>query len=175
MTESDEKKVEQRLKEIKADASKGGYHINPDETFVKGLVSGLLTNRNRYGFESCPCRLTLGKKEDNLDIICPCDYRDADLSEFCCCYCALYVSSEIASGKSKAVAIPDRRLSEKEKKKNADNIKDAKPDDLKGCRVLNLKYPVFRCRVCGYLCSRDNPPKKCPICGVDADRFEKYF
>jgi ferredoxin-thioredoxin reductase catalytic chain len=30
--------------------------------------------------------LTLGGKEADLDVICPCDYRDADLEEYGCCY-----------------------------------------------------------------------------------------
>lgn len=36
------------------------------------------------------------------------------------------------------------------------------------------KPQVWRCKVCGYLCARDSPPETCPICGVDADRFEKF-
>ena len=48
------------------------------------------------------------KKED-LDIICPCDYRDADLAEYGTCFCALYVSQDVVDGKRKATRIPERR------------------------------------------------------------------
>jgi rubrerythrin len=33
---------------------------------------------------------------------------------------------------------------------------------------------VWRCRVCGYLCARANPPETCPICKVSRDRFEPF-
>jgi rubrerythrin len=35
-------------------------------------------------------------------------------------------------------------------------------------------YPVWRCRVCGYLCARDGPPEVCPICKAKKDRFERF-
>lgn len=34
--------------------------------------------------------------------------------------------------------------------------------------------PVWRCKVCGYLCARDGPPAVCPICKADRDRFEPF-
>jgi rubrerythrin len=34
--------------------------------------------------------------------------------------------------------------------------------------------PVWRCRVCGYLCARPRPPLKCPVCKADRDRFEPF-
>ncbi|MCX6687268.1 MAG: ferredoxin:glutaredoxin reductase, partial [Methanoregula sp.] len=36
-------------------------------------------------------------------------------------------------------------------------------------------YPVWRCRVCGYLCAREQPPDICPICKVTKDRFERFI
>jgi ferredoxin-thioredoxin reductase catalytic chain len=33
---------------------------------------------------------------------------------------------------------------------------------------------VWRCKVCGYLCARPQPPLKCPICKADKDRFERF-
>jgi len=53
---------------------------------TKALVKGLLTNEKRYGYQACPCRLASGRKEEDLDIVCPCDYRDADVVEFDACY-----------------------------------------------------------------------------------------
>lgn len=73
----------QRLKE---DAEAGGYHLNPDLETTLMLVEGLLTNRERFGYMLCPCRLGEGDKEADLDVICPCDYQDADLEEFGNCY-----------------------------------------------------------------------------------------
>lgn len=34
--------------------------------------------------------------------------------------------------------------------------------------------PVWRCRVCGYLCARDRPPAECPICKAKRERFEEF-
>lgn len=31
----------------------------------------------------------------------------------------------------------------------------------------------FKCKVCGYIHSGDNPPDKCPLCGVGPDLFEE--
>ena len=63
-----------------------GYHLNPDVEFTRDLVRGLLVNQARYGYPACPCRLASGVRADDLDIICPCNYRDADLIEFGDCY-----------------------------------------------------------------------------------------
>ena len=64
---------------LNEDAEAGGYHLNPDREFVLMLVEGLNTNQGRYGYILCPCRMGEGVREADLDIICPCDYRDADL------------------------------------------------------------------------------------------------
>jgi ferredoxin-thioredoxin reductase catalytic chain len=71
---------------LKVEAEAGGYHLNPDEVSALELVEGLAANLDRYGYMSCPCRLADGERSADLDIICPCDYRDADLSEFGSCY-----------------------------------------------------------------------------------------
>lgn len=68
------------------DAEAAGYHLNPDREFTLMLVEGLLRNRERYGYMLCPCRLGEGEREKDLDIICPCDYRDTDLDEYGQCY-----------------------------------------------------------------------------------------
>jgi ferredoxin-thioredoxin reductase catalytic chain len=52
----------------------------------KALVKGLLVNEKRYGYQACPCRLAAGRREEDQDIVCPCDYRDADVVESDSCY-----------------------------------------------------------------------------------------
>ena len=156
---------------LNKEAEDSGYHLNPDVGFTKDLLRSLLINDERYGYWACPCRLAVGVKEDDLDIICPCDYRDADISEYGSCYCALYVSKEIAEGKEKAGPIPERRPIDSERKKAQEmtsaqkNIGD----------VSSLSYPVWRCKVCGYLCARDDPPEVCPICKAKKERFERFM
>jgi ferredoxin-thioredoxin reductase catalytic subunit len=154
---------------LKKEAAEGGYRLNPDSDFTKNLVRGLLKNEQRYGYRACPCRLATGKKEEDLDIICPCDYRDPDLNDFGACYCALYVSEAIVTGQQKLSPIPERRPSRADRK-------NPQIMTLKGsARLTALPFPVWRCRVCGYLCAREQPPETCPICKVKKDRFERFL
>lgn len=160
--------IETYYQRLKKDAEDGGYRLNPDVEMTKDLIQGLMINENRYGYPCCPCRLTSGTKEGDLDIICPCDYRDPDLAEYGCCYCGLYVSQEVVEGKKKAHSIPERRPP-KEKRMEKKNDVAALGADVK------LAYPVWRCDVCGYLCARDNPPEICPVCKAKKERFSRFL
>jgi ferredoxin-thioredoxin reductase catalytic subunit len=156
----------ERLHQIlKREAEASGYHLNSDVDFTKKLVRGLLMNEERYGYWACPCRLASGNKEKDLDIICPCDYRDPDLTEYDQCYCALYVSEKILRGEKKPSSIPERRGSEEKRIKVAP-LSETFPE---------LSFPIWRCRVCGYLCARETPPEVCPICKAKKERFEKFI
>jgi ferredoxin-thioredoxin reductase catalytic chain len=149
------------------EARESGYRLNPDREFTRELVDGLIVNTGRYGYPSCPCRLATGDRDRDLDIICPCDYRDPDLSEYGSCYCALYVSEEIAEGKAEAGSIPERRPPVEERTVN--------PAGAGKAPAGGLSHPVWRCSVCGYLCARDEPPERCPVCKVDRDRFRRFM
>jgi len=154
---------------LKRDAEEGGYLLNKDIEFVKNLVRGLMKNERRYGYRACPCRLASGKKEEDLDIICPCDYRDPDLDDFGTCYCALYVTEQVFNGQQKLTPIPDRRPPRTERKYK----KSATPSGTNS--LSSLPYPVWRCKVCGYLCAREQPPGVCPVCKAKKDRFERFI
>ncbi|MBS4015680.1 MAG: ferredoxin:glutaredoxin reductase [Candidatus Latescibacteria bacterium] len=158
-----ETEIEALYNKIKIDAEAGGYYLNSDFDFTKDLIKGLLINEKRYGYQSCPCRITSGSKENDLDIICPCDYRDADLTDYGACYCALYVSQAIAEGRAKAGSIPERRNQTGQVTTNTTNK-----------TVSTLPLPVWRCKVCGYLCARESAPEICPICKVKKERFERF-
>ncbi len=151
---------------LKTEAEAAGYHLNPSVDFTKELIRGLLVNEKRYGYWACPCRLASGKKEEDLDIICPCDYRDADLNDYGCCYCALYVSQAALKGEKKIESIPERRPPAEKRKRPAKTV----PSPL-----TSLPLPVWRCKVCGYLCAREEPPEVCPICKAKKDRFERFI
>jgi ferredoxin-thioredoxin reductase catalytic subunit len=71
---------------MQKEAVSGGYYLNPDIQFTKDLIKGILTNQKRYGYGNCPCRLASGNLEEDQDMVCPCDYRDADVTEFGACY-----------------------------------------------------------------------------------------
>jgi ferredoxin-thioredoxin reductase catalytic chain len=148
------------------EAEGAGYHLNPDVEFTKQLIKSLIINERRYGYRACPCRLASGKKQDDLDIICPCDYRDPDLDEYDACYCALYVSDALRKGEKKAGSIPERRPPLAERKGETRK---------KGKKPTGLPLPVWHCKVCGYLCAREQPPEVCPICKAKKDRFEQFM
>jgi ferredoxin-thioredoxin reductase catalytic chain len=150
-------------------AESSGYHLNPDTEFTKELVWGLITNQNRYGYMACPCRVSSGVEEEDLDVICPCDYRDPDLAEFDACYCALYVSGTILRGEKEAESIPERRPPEEERRKATPSFQPLTIGSD------SLSYPVWRCKVCGYICARDEPPEICPICKAKKERFERFM
>jgi len=152
----------------KTDAEKNGYRLNPDVDFVKNLVRGLLRNGQRYGYRSCPCRLASGKKDEDLDIVCPCDYRDSDLEEYGACYCALYVNEAIAAGKQAVAPVPERRPPRSQRGQAA-SVRIASTTAMP---IFPL--PVWRCKVCGYLCAREQPPGICPICKATKERFERF-
>lgn len=176
--------VERVFKKLDQEAEGAGYHLNPDKEFTLGLIEGMLVNERRYGYWACPCRLASGVKSEDLDIICPCDYRDADLSEYGACFCALYVSQEVVDGTRKARRIPERRPAEKLSSAAAapagsPGARDAARGETQAGSAppdpASLRYPVWRCKVCGYLCARDGPPEVCPICRAKKERFERFL
>jgi len=164
--EPSESEVNSYYQKVKEEAESSGYHLNQDVEFTKELLKSILINKKRYGYGACPCRLASGVRDEDLDLICPCDYRDPDLVDYGACYCALYVSGEILSGEKKLQSIPERRPSPEEREKM--KVESA-------AKVKGLSKPVWRCKVCGYLCARDKPPETCPICKVSSDRFEKFM
>lgn len=162
--------------QLRSEAEASGYHLNPDEDFTRDLVEGLLANMKRYGYLACPCRLADGVRDQDLDIICPCDYRDPDLDQYGTCYCALYVSEQVARGDKTAETIPERRKRKPEKKIPFDPaVGEPQVRGRNQAMGKDLSYPVWRCPVCGYLCAREHPPEKCPICKADGDRFGKFI
>jgi ferredoxin-thioredoxin reductase catalytic chain len=159
--------VSRLKKKLSEEAEAGGYHLNPDNDTTDELVKGLLVNEKRYGYPACPCRLASGDKNKDLDIICPCDYRDPDLTDYDTCYCGLYVSQDVVNGKVKIGSIPERRPPPDKR-----NQMQAKKKEI---ALTSLSQPVWRCRVCGYLCARGEPPEVCPICKAKKERFERFM
>jgi len=160
-------RVRELIERLARDAESSGYHLNPDGEFVESLVRGLAANEDRYGYPSCPCRLASGERDEDLDIICPCYYRDPDLTDHGACYCALYVSADVVSGGREIRPVPERRppASERAQEKSEGRL---------GGDGGRLAYPVWRCDVCGYLCARVSPPEVCPICKAKRDRFSRF-
>ena len=156
---------------MKKNAEKNGYYLCPDKELLNNLIEGLETNLNRYGYGACPCRIACGNKQYDTDIICPCEYRDADVNEFGTCFCGLFVNKAIHDQPKNMGSIPERRPIE---------IQDAAMESKD--KISSTSQPitkseniqVWRCTVCGYLAAREMPPPICPICKAKADRFELF-
>jgi ferredoxin-thioredoxin reductase catalytic subunit len=86
-----------------------GYFFNRDKKKVIELLESLIVNKKRYGYMSCPCRLSSGDREKDKDILCPCDYREEDVKKYGSCYCNLYVSKEWNEDKIPHEYVPERR------------------------------------------------------------------
>ncbi len=169
------------LEDTKKDAETNSFFVCPDNDLLEDLLDGLAKNDDRFGYRCCPCRIPSGLKTYDSDIICPCEYRDADVNEFGMCYCGLYVSQEVYEAPSKLGSIPERRAEEVQEAALEAKANKGKVDDLATPSDTHDKVgtdenglTIWRCVVCGYLCARELPPPVCPICKAKADRFEKF-
>jgi ferredoxin-thioredoxin reductase catalytic subunit len=157
--------INECIEKLRKESEAVGYNLNPNLDDLEMIINGYLENEAKFGYPACPCRLATGNFEEDKDIICPCDYRDDDIVEFGQCYCSLYVDDDIASGKKPTEPVPERRGQIKK-------IPEASAPSNKLELFSGLKINIWRCPVCGYLCAKEKPPPKCPICGVSSDRFE---
>lgn len=167
-----QKEVDDLFAKLTSEGRKRGYYLNHNEDMAKGLCKALLKNQIRYGHQVCPCRLSSGSREGDLDIICPCDYRDQDMMEYGVCYCGLYVTKKVFDEKIPTKPVPERRPNKEIRLLNKQKYMEEQnePKDLN-----NLSQPVWRCQVCGYIAARPEAPEICPICGATHDRFEKFI
>lgn len=100
----------QELRDMLAKAQEPkGYFFNKDEKMTLQLLEMLLVNKERYGYMSCPCRLSADDRDWDQDIICPCTYREADVDEYGSCYCGLYVSRDWNEDRVDRRYVPERR------------------------------------------------------------------
>jgi len=97
---------EEYIKIFEKIAEKKGWRVNPDRELLLEFARGLLHNRKRYGLAICPCRLSVGKKEIDRLIVCPCVYAEEDIKEYGRCYCGLYLSADRGPSES----VPDKHL-----------------------------------------------------------------
>lgn len=68
------------------------FRINPDKKHVDIIIDGLLKNEKKYGLKLCPCRVRDGKREHDLESICPCNFKMHDSwKNKGMCLCGLFV------------------------------------------------------------------------------------
>lgn len=94
-------------------ADRKGWKVVADETLLGDLVEGLHANVERLGYLQCPCRDSWDDREKDRDIICPCDYAEADIREYGHCYCSLFQSEAFYESGREPAGIPERRPEEK--------------------------------------------------------------
>ncbi|MBN1544011.1 hypothetical protein JW898_00960 [Candidatus Woesearchaeota archaeon] len=76
-------------------AEKNGFMLNPDKEHVDLITKGVLMNESKFGLKLCPCRLRDGKRERDLKITCPCNFRaDENWKEKGMCWCGLFVKKK---------------------------------------------------------------------------------
>ncbi|MDR2067187.1 MAG: hypothetical protein LBP57_05145 [Endomicrobium sp.] len=147
---------------LEKNAKDKNYYLNRDVAFVDALLEGLIKNLNRYGYSSCPCRLSTGNYELDSDLICPCVYMESDVQKYGSCFCALYVSKDVYENKKVISSIPESRP--------RDKIFDVTYSQVNNDSQSNAKE--WKCSVCGYKHLGDHPPEKCPKCGASKKFFK---
>jgi ferredoxin-thioredoxin reductase catalytic subunit len=50
------------------------FQVNPDREKVNLLLEGIFNNEINHGFKYCPCRLITKDIEEDLKLVCPCNF-----------------------------------------------------------------------------------------------------
>lgn len=68
------------------------FKVADDVDFVKTLAQGELENMKNHGLKYCPCRITTGNEEQDLKLICPCNFFiQPTWKQQGECWCGLFV------------------------------------------------------------------------------------
>ena len=51
------------------------FELNPDESHLNMVLDGVLTNEKNVGLKYCPCQLRSGDFEEDLKLLCPCNFK----------------------------------------------------------------------------------------------------
>jgi ferredoxin-thioredoxin reductase catalytic chain len=71
---------------------KNDFKLNPDNSFVKQVVEGVLINEKKVGLKLCPCRLRDESRKRDLELICPCNFKIQETwTKKGECWCGLFV------------------------------------------------------------------------------------
>jgi len=75
------------------------FILNPDKQIVLDVATGILDNEKNKGFKYCPCRLPVGEKLKDLELICPCNFKIQETwknkGE---CWCSLFIKEKNKNG-----------------------------------------------------------------------------
>lgn len=90
-TEMDKEKFRQAIEEF---TEKNEFQVNPNLEKVNMLIDGVFNCDENHGMKYCPCRLIAKDFEEDLKLVCPCNflihetYKDKEDGE---CWCGLFV------------------------------------------------------------------------------------
>jgi ferredoxin-thioredoxin reductase catalytic subunit len=79
---------------IEVFAAPNQFKVNPDTERVDLLLEGMFSNEQNHGLRYCPCRLRSKDFEEDLKIVCPCNflihetYQGLEKGE---CWCGLFI------------------------------------------------------------------------------------
>jgi len=82
------------VRAIETFAEGNEFQINPNKEKVEMLLEGMFNNEKNHGLKFCPCRLITKEREEDLKLICPCNflihetYKNKEDGE---CWCGLFV------------------------------------------------------------------------------------
>lgn len=85
---------EKFLEAIEKFTEKNEFEVNPDKEKIRMLLDGVFDNEQNHGLKYCPCRLITKDFEEDLKLVCPCNflihetYRGKQDGE---CWCGLFV------------------------------------------------------------------------------------
>ena len=79
--EISEKEIDDQIKIWKEWARRQEiFVLNPSDEIVRGLAKGILSNEKNHGLKFCPCRLTTGERNEDIKLICPCNFKRQKIS-----------------------------------------------------------------------------------------------
>ena len=67
------------------------FQVNPDREKVNLLLEGIFNNEKNHGLKYCPCRLITKDFEEDLKLVCPCNFLShSTYKEKGECWCGLF-------------------------------------------------------------------------------------
>ena len=71
------------------------FVLNPDKERIELIIQGVLEHEEQYGLKYCPCRMISGNFDEDLSLICPCDFKgQINWKEIGECWCSLFIKKK---------------------------------------------------------------------------------
>ncbi|MBW2999282.1 hypothetical protein KY339_01300 [Candidatus Woesearchaeota archaeon] len=87
-------KKEEMKKAWEKFTEKNDFMLNPDDKHVDRIADGVLEREEKHGLKLCPCRIGDGSRKNNLELLCPCNFKTHETwKNKGRCWCGLFVKS----------------------------------------------------------------------------------